>query len=190
MTPNNTSQDTDALGAFAGVVVLVVILAILFLFTTPGLGIGVEAASAPTEIPTEIEPTTTPLPTAAPTQTPQPAPTTIPESGAQNTETDSATAGSYDPEQVARGEQLFATCAACHGPDAHGITGLGKDLVAGEFANTTPDDELVTFIMTGRPIWDPANTTMVDMPPKGGNPTFTQEDIEAIVAYIRSLQTP
>jgi len=27
------------------------------------------------------------------------------------------------------------------------------------------------------------------MPPKGGNPTLTGEDIGAIVAYIRSLDT-
>jgi disulfide bond formation protein DsbB len=63
-------------------------------------------------------------------------------------------------------------------------------LVAGEFATTATDEELVTVVTMGRPIWDAANTSMVDMPPKGGNPTLTSDDIHAIVAYIRNLQAP
>ena len=49
------------------------------------------------------------------------------------------------------------------------------------------DDELLTFIKTGRPIWDAENTTGIDMPPKGGNPALNDDDIVAIIAYIRSL---
>lgn len=74
------------------------------------------------------------------------------------------------------------------GPDGRGIPGLGKDFVESEFIPTLTDDELVAFITTGRPIWDAANTTGVDMPPKGGNPALSSEDLYAIVAYIRSLK--
>jgi disulfide bond formation protein DsbB len=49
------------------------------------------------------------------------------------------------------------------------------------------DQDLLTFIKTGRPIWDTLNTTGVDMPARGGNPTLTDDDLLAIVAYLRSL---
>lgn len=93
----------------------------------------------------------------------------------------------YDPELVARGETQFASCVACHGPDARGLPNLGKDLVTSEFVSAQTDEALVQFIMTGRPIWDPLNTSGIDMPGKGGNPAMTSDDILAIVAYIRTL---
>ena len=197
MTQN---QEREALGAFAGLVVLVAILTILFVLTTPGLRGGPtaaaegEVAAAPTEAPTEIEPTVAPTevepttaPTEVPTNTPQPEPTDAPPTEAQDTE--AVSAGDYDPEVVTQGEQLFVSaCSACHGVDARGIQGLGKDLVDSEFVTTTDDDALVDFVTMGRPIWDPANTTGVDMPPKGGNPALTEDDLYAIVAYLRTLQ--
>src|SRR5690606_18316969 len=82
---------------------------------------------------------------------------------------------------------LFALCAACHGPEGYGIPNLGKDLVNSEFVHSLTDEDLLTFIKTGRPLWDPLNTTGIDMPPKGGNPALTDEDIMALIAYLRSL---
>jgi disulfide bond formation protein DsbB len=99
----------------------------------------------------------------------------------------SSTSASYDPVLVAEGQQLYVLCAACHGPDARGIPNLGKDLVESEFVAAQTDDALVQFIITGRPIWDPLNTTGIDMPGKGGNPAMTSEDVVAIVAYLRTL---
>jgi mono/diheme cytochrome c family protein len=90
---------------------------------------------------------------------------------------------------AARGKTLFeGTCAACHGPDAKGLPNLGKNLVTSEFAKGKTDAELVDFIKTGRPISDPANTTGVEMPPRGGNQNFTDQDLFDIVAYIRTLE--
>jgi disulfide bond formation protein DsbB len=87
------------------------------------------------------------------------------------------------------GEALFQrTCAPCHGRDARGLPGLGKDLVAGAFARRLSDAELIAFIERGRPHDDPANTTGVPMPPKGGNPALTRRDLADIVAYLRTLQ--
>nr|WP_290669257.1 cytochrome c [Ardenticatena sp.] len=89
----------------------------------------------------------------------------------------------------AKGEQLYAqSCAACHGPDARGIQGLGKNLRSSEFVKGLSDDELVEFIKKGRDTSDPANTTGVAMPPKGGNPSLTDQDLYDIVAYIRSIE--
>jgi disulfide bond formation protein DsbB len=86
------------------------------------------------------------------------------------------------------GKQKFTSCAACHGPDAKGLPGLGKDLTTSAFVKSQSDEQLVAFIKVGRPASDPANTTGVDMPPKGGDPTLTDDHIRSIVAYIRTLQ--
>lgn len=87
------------------------------------------------------------------------------------------------------GYDLFeASCSACHGAGGQGMEGLGKPLSTSEFVASKTDKELMTFIKTGRPIWDAENTTGVDMPPKGGNPAITDEQIEDIITFIRSLQ--
>jgi len=89
---------------------------------------------------------------------------------------------------VGAGEEVFAgTCATCHGPDARGIDGLGKDLHSNEFVASMSDAEMVAFLEEGRPAGDPANDTGVDMPPKGGNPSLTEQDLYDVVAYIRTL---
>ena len=69
-----------------------------------------------------------------------------------------------------------------------GISGLGKDMRASQFITGKTDTELVEFIKIGRNPGDPLNTTGVAMPPKGGNPTLSDEDLTDIVAYIRALQ--
>jgi len=89
---------------------------------------------------------------------------------------------------AAHGEELFAaTCSACHGPDGTGIEGLGKDMTTSEFIAGQTDANLISFIKSGRPTSDPLNTTGVDMPPKGGNPALSDEDLNDIVTYIRTL---
>jgi disulfide bond formation protein DsbB len=90
---------------------------------------------------------------------------------------------------AAAGATLFAsTCSSCHGPEGKGIEGLGKDMTTSEFIAGLSDAELLAFIKTGRPIGDPLNTTGVDMPPKGGNPALTDEQLLDIIAHIRTLQ--
>jgi cytochrome c5 len=87
------------------------------------------------------------------------------------------------------GDELYkSSCSACHGPDARGLPNIGKDLVTGEFCRTQTDDQLLAFIKRGREAGDPANTTKVAMPPKGGNPALSESDIRSIIAHVRSLQ--
>ncbi|HBY97482.1 MAG: cytochrome c [Ardenticatenaceae bacterium] len=87
-----------------------------------------------------------------------------------------------------KGKELFAgTCAACHGPDGKGIQGLGKDLTASDFVASQSDEQLLAFVKVGRRPTDPANTTGVDMPPKGGNPALSDEELQDIIAYIRTI---
>ncbi len=86
------------------------------------------------------------------------------------------------------GEALFAsTCTACHGPDAMGIENLGKKLADSEFVRSMTDEELVRFIQGGRPADDPDNMTGVAMPPQGGNPALSDDDLLDIVTYLRTL---
>jgi len=86
------------------------------------------------------------------------------------------------------GEALYeANCAACHGEGGIGIEGVGKPLVKSEFVADLSDAELVDFLIVGRDTADPLNTTGILKPPRGGNPSLTDEDLAVIVEYVRSL---
>jgi mono/diheme cytochrome c family protein len=87
-----------------------------------------------------------------------------------------------------KGQTLFATaCSACHGPEGKGVPGLGKDMTTSEFIAGLSDQELLDFIKVGRAPTDPLNTTGVLMPPKGGNPALSDQDLMDIIAYIRTI---
>ena len=90
----------------------------------------------------------------------------------------------------AAGETIYqVSCVACHGPDARGVEGLGKSLHPedSDFISDRTDAELVEYIKVGRRIDDPLNTTGIDMPPKGGNPAMTEEQMYDVVAFMRTL---
>jgi disulfide bond formation protein DsbB len=89
---------------------------------------------------------------------------------------------------VEDGKKLFQqTCAACHGMEGQGVPNLGKDMTTSAFIQQRNNDELLAFIKQGRMPGDPANTTGVAMPPKGGNPALQDPQLRAIIAYIRTL---
>ncbi len=100
---------------------------------------------------------------------------------------------SISTEEVAfdgPGRDLFiAMCSACHGASGEGMDGLGKPFTTSEFIQDSTDKEIITLVKMGRPIWDAANTTGVDMPPKGGNPAMSDNDLDNIITYIRSIST-
>jgi mono/diheme cytochrome c family protein len=92
-------------------------------------------------------------------------------------------------EEVARGQELFkATCASCHGPNAEGMPKLGKNLHENVFVRGLSEPELVEFFKQGRPASHPDNERKVDMPPRGGNPTLTDEDLRLIAVYVKSIE--
>lgn len=89
---------------------------------------------------------------------------------------------------AAKGQPLFTSaCSACHGPAGAGVVGLGKDLTTSAFVGEQTDAQLLAFIKAGRPASDPANTTGVDMPPRGGNPALTDQDLTDIVSFLRTI---
>lgn len=95
----------------------------------------------------------------------------------------------YSSDSIDEGKGLFAAnCSACHGAAANGVEGLGKGLRSNEFVQGKTDDDLLEFIKAGRPVDDPLNTTGVVMPPYGGNPAMSDDQIQNIIAFLRSLQ--
>ena len=94
----------------------------------------------------------------------------------------------YSPEDIAQGETIFAsTCSACHGQDAKGLPNLGKDLTTSEYVRDNDDETLLELLVVGRPSGHELNTTGVDMPPKGGNPSLSEDDLMTVVAFMRSI---
>jgi mono/diheme cytochrome c family protein len=195
----NQESHNDSMANFTGVVLVLAFVIIMALASVgsrpPTIVSESEESVAVAEVATAVPlPTETPIPTDEPTTVPTDLPTEIPTleptaiEDVQAESVDSSDSSSaYDPSVVAHGSSLFVSCGACHGADGTGITGLGKSLTDSEFMDGLTDDELVDFIKTGRPVWDADNTTGVDMPPRGGNPSLSDDDIFAIVAYIRSI---
>ena len=73
------------------------------------------------------------------------------------------------------------------GKDAKGLPKLGKNLHDNEFTKSQSDAELVEFLKVGRQANHPLNETGVDMPPKGGDPSISDEDLVNVVAFLRTL---
>lgn len=91
------------------------------------------------------------------------------------------------PGIIALGQELFlANCSVCHGNDAQGIPNLGTSLVESVIIQEQSEAEALAFIRAGRPADDPANTTGMTMPPSGARPELTDEEILAMIAYLRS----
>ena len=103
--------------------------------------------------------------------------------GASSGGSDSTAAGNAESGQV----WYDGTCSTCHGQAGVGIEGLGKPLIASTFVAERSDADMIAFIKVGRPAADPENTTGVDMPPKGGNPSLDEQQLADIVAYLRTL---
>ena len=89
---------------------------------------------------------------------------------------------------AANGETIFTqTCIACHGAGGVGVQGLGKPFTTSEFLVSQTDEQLLEFLKVGRAPDDPLNTTGVLMPPKGGNPALTDQQLLDVIAYVRTL---
>ncbi|MEO8392505.1 MAG: c-type cytochrome [Chloroflexota bacterium] len=131
-----------------------------------------------------------PLPTPQPVSLPMTAtivalqPTTLPPTATAQ----AAQSVAYDPALIKDGQTVFqSVCFACHGIDARGIPGLGKNLVESQFVHGLTDEELLLVVIKGRDTSDILNTTGVAMPPRGGNPSLTDDQLRAVIAYVRSL---
>ena len=98
-------------------------------------------------------------------------------------------AASADTFAKAKGKVVYnKTCLQCHGEGGVGVEGLGKNWVESEFIANSSDEELLAFIRAGRTIDDPMSAGVSPMPPSGGDPTLSDEDLNNVIKYMRSLQ--
>ncbi len=95
------------------------------------------------------------------------------------------TGGKLDPE---RGRQIFmSSCAACHGPGGEGMDRIGLPLRGSEFVAGSTQEGLIAFLKVGREANDPQSRMNALMPPRGGNPFMTDQEVALVAAYVRSL---
>jgi len=88
-----------------------------------------------------------------------------------------------DTSAVAAGQAIYAqTCIACHGANGKGTIPGVADLTDRQGALAKPDVELLTSISEG--FQSPGS--MLAMPANGGNPALTEEDVSAVLAYLRT----
>ena len=100
-------------------------------------------------------------------------------------------AGALAPANIANGTTIWnSTCRSCHGTGGEGVAGQGRDIRSSEFIQSRTDLELLAYVKAGRTINDPLNTTGMAMPPKGGNPLLSDQDIIDAIAYVRNFQNP
>ena len=84
---------------------------------------------------------------------------------------------------AATGKAVYSqTCIACHGANGKGAIPGVRDLTASDGPLAKSDEELIKNISDG--FQTPGSA--MPMPPRGGNPTLTEDDIKAVVIYIRA----
>ena len=84
---------------------------------------------------------------------------------------------------VATGKAVYSqTCIACHGSNGKGAIPGVRDLTDPDGSLAKSDEELIGSITDGFQSPGAAMT----MPPKGGNPTLTANDISAVLSYLRA----
>ncbi|MGI9666692.1 MAG: c-type cytochrome [Acidimicrobiia bacterium] len=106
-----------------------------------------------------------------------------------SSDTTAGSGGGVDAGDPVNGASVYSgTCATCHGTDLGGIEGLGRELAPSEFVAERTENQLAEFISIGRPADDPANETGVDMPPRGGNPSLSDQDLRDVSAYLKAQQ--
>lgn len=96
-----------------------------------------------------------------------------------------ACGGEQTAVEMGRTDYLRA-CAMCHGAQGQGMGNMGNSLVDNDFVRGHSDEELVAFLKRGRSPSDPDNESGMPMPPKGGDPRLTDEDLRHIVLFLRS----
>lgn len=85
---------------------------------------------------------------------------------------------------AAPGQAVYeGTCIACHGADGKGALPGVPDLTDPKGPLSKSDDVLINHIVDG---FQSAGSPMA-MPPKGGNPALTREDIEGVLRYMREV---
>jgi mono/diheme cytochrome c family protein len=95
----------------------------------------------------------------------------------------STSANAYDHGDVKKGEAIFnGTCIACHGADGKGAIPGTPDFTKKDGVLSQSEKELESRIRNG---YQSSGSPMA-MPPRGGNPSLTDEQIRDVAAYLHS----
>jgi len=89
----------------------------------------------------------------------------------------------FDVRAQPKAENLYAqNCMVCHGDDGSGAMPGVSDLTENRNWSTMNELKLVKRLKQG--IQSPGAT--VSMPPKGGNPDLSDDDLKALIHYMRA----
>lgn len=98
------------------------------------------------------------------------------------------------PGEVVAGDPVsgaavyVGSCASCHARDLSGVDGLGMPLAPNAFVESNSEEDLIAFLVVGRRADDPLNNQGIDMQPRGGNPSLTDQDLADVSAYLKAHQ--
>jgi cytochrome c5 len=85
------------------------------------------------------------------------------------------------------GEAVYKqTCIACHGPDGKGAIAGTPNFTVKDGPLNKSDTVLLGHIINGFQ----APGSSIAMPPRGGNPKLTDDDLKNALKYIRDTFTP
>ena len=108
------------------------------------------------------------------------------ESSADSTATPEPTA---TPTSMENGAIHYAlSFASCHGENGEGIEGVGSALADSPNVSGLTDSELLSIIRDGRAADAEDNRSGIAMPPLGGQPSLTDEQVDDIILYIQTWQ--
>ena len=87
-----------------------------------------------------------------------------------------------NPGDPVRGLEVYSqTCIACHGADGKGAIEGVPDLTLADGRLTISNDVILTNIVNGYQ----SEGSLMAMPPMGGNPELSEQDMADVLAYMR-----